>query len=79
LVCRKRAAYDNGDDLIDPSEMFGRGGFSGGMGGMGGANINIDPNILFNMMNGGGGGFAHAGGHSFGGAQQRGGFGGFPF
>jgi len=67
--------------------MFGRGGATfttnmggmGGMGGMHGANINIDPNILFNMMNGmNGGGFAHAGGNPFAGA--RGGFpGGFPF
>lgn len=48
------------------------------MGGMGGANINIDPNILFNMM-GGAGGFAHAGGNPFAGAQSRGGFSGFPF
>jgi DnaJ family protein C protein 7 len=91
---QKRAAYDNGDDLIDPAEMFSRGGFGGmgggmggfgGMGGMGGGmggtHINIDPNILFNMMNGGGGGgFASAGGHPFGGAQGRGGFpGGFQF
>lgn len=82
---QKRAAYDNGDDLIDPSEMFGHGGspFGGGMGGMGGMhNVNIDPNILFNMMNGGGGGFshAHAGGNPFAGAQGRGGgFQGFPF
>ncbi|PGH20428.1 hypothetical protein AJ80_03573 [Polytolypa hystricis UAMH7299] len=69
---QKRAAYDNGDDLIDPSDMFGgrgggasfshmggmggMGGGMGGMGGMGGQNIRIDPNILFNMMNGGGGG-----------------------
>ncbi|GAD94995.1 DnaJ domain protein [Paecilomyces variotii No. 5] len=74
---QKRASYDNGDDLMDPADMFGHGGFSsnmGGMGGMGGASI--DPNILFNMMNGGGG-FASAGGHPF---ASRGGFGGgFPF
>lgn len=50
----------------------------GGMGGMHG--VNIDPNILFNMMNGGGNaGFAHAGGNPFAGAQARGGFQGFPF
>ncbi|EAW08145.1 DnaJ and TPR domain protein [Aspergillus clavatus NRRL 1] len=80
---QKRAAYDNGDDLIDPADMFAGRGFGGmgGMGGMGGAtHINIDPNILFNMMNGGGGGggFASAGGHPFGGQSQ--GFpGGFSF
>ena len=78
---RKRAAYDNGDDLMDPADMFsggGMGGFGGGFGGMGGmggmgggTSVNIDPSVLFNMMNGGGG-FAQAGG-------QRGGFGGFPF
>ncbi|KAL2360753.1 hypothetical protein RJZ56_006361 [Blastomyces dermatitidis] len=68
---QKRASYDNGDDLLDPADMFARGGASfahmggmggmggmhgmGGMGGMGGGqNIHIDPNILFNMMNGGG-------------------------
>lgn len=79
---RKRAAYDNGDDLMDPADMFSGGGmggfgggFGGGMGGMGGmgggTSVNIDPSVLFNMMNGGGG-FAQAGG-------QRGGFGGFPF
>ncbi|CRG85824.1 DnaJ homolog subfamily C member 7 [Talaromyces islandicus] len=80
---QKRAAYDNGDDLVDPADMFGHGGSPfGGMGGMGGMpggmgggmhGVNIDPNILFNMMNGGGGGFAHAGGNPFAGAQGRGG------
>jgi DnaJ family protein C protein 7 len=40
---QKRARYDSGEDLIDPSEMFGGGGggFPGGMGGAGG----IDPEI----------------------------------
>ncbi|KAI9166640.1 DnaJ subfamily C member [Paramyrothecium foliicola] len=85
----KKARYDNGDDLMDPSDMFGGGG---GMGGMGG----IDPEILFSMMGqqggfGGGGGFRGGGGFpggaggfpggasfNFGGAggRQRGGFGG---
>lgn len=50
----KRARYDSGEDLIDPSEMF-----AGGMGGMGG--MNIPPEFIFNMMNGQG-----AGGFSFG-------------
>ncbi|WEW55279.1 hypothetical protein PRK78_000708 [Emydomyces testavorans] len=59
----KRASYDNGEDLLDSSDMFSGGGFSH-MGGMGGQNIRIDPNIIFNMMNGGGG-FARAGGHPF--------------
>jgi DnaJ family protein C protein 7 len=77
LCNRKRASYDNGDDLLDPAEMFGRGGgFGHNMGG--GTHVNIDPNVLFNMMNGGGG-FAQAGGHPFGGGQARGGFGGFSF
>ena len=63
---------------MDPADMFG-GGFGPGMGGMGGAtHINIDPSVLFNMMNGGHG-FASAGGNPFGGAQQRGFPGGFPF
>ncbi|KAI5465495.1 hypothetical protein BGZ63DRAFT_349178 [Mariannaea sp. PMI_226] len=65
----KRARYDNGDDLIDPNDMFGGGGMGGGMGG-------IDPEILFSMMGnqgfgGGGGGFRSAGGFP-------GGAGGFP-
>jgi DnaJ homolog subfamily C member 7 len=51
----------------------------GGMGGMGGANINIDPNILFNMMNGGGGFPRSGGGHPFANAHSRGGFEGFEF
>jgi DnaJ family protein C protein 7 len=41
---QKRARYDSGEDLIDPSDMFsggGGGGFPGGMGGAGG----IDPEI----------------------------------
>ncbi|KAM0278312.1 hypothetical protein ACHAQH_005231 [Verticillium albo-atrum] len=61
---QKRAAYDNGDDLMDPSDMFGGGG--GGMhGGMGGMHGGIDPEMLFNMMGGmggGGGGFPGGGG-----------------
>lgn len=57
---RKKASYDNGDDLMDPADMFG--GMGGGMGG-------IDPEILFSMMGNqggfGGGGFRHAGGGAF--------------
>ncbi|KAG5968017.1 hypothetical protein E4U58_002023 [Claviceps cyperi] len=52
----KKASYDNGDDLIDPADMFG--GMGGGMGG------GIDPEILFSMM-GNQGGFRHAGGGAF--------------
>jgi hypothetical protein len=53
--------------------MFGRGGFSTNMGGA----TTIDPNILFNMMNGGATFASTAGGHPF---ASRGGFGGgFPF
>lgn len=59
---QKRARYDSGEDLIDPSEMFGGGGMGGGMAG------GIDPEILFSMMNGGA---------SFGGAQGFGGGGGY--
>lgn len=67
--------------------MFGGAGHGfggmGGMGGMGGGatHINIDPNILFQMMNGGAGmgGFHQAGGggaqHPFAGGSR----GGFPF
>jgi DnaJ family protein C protein 7 len=83
---RKREAYDRGDDLIDPSEMFG------GMGGMGGMHpgmsggVQLDPEMLFNMMGGGrpgGGGPAFSfGGMPSGGGQRRGGDqfpGGFSF
>ncbi|RYO88838.1 hypothetical protein DL766_009376 [Monosporascus sp. MC13-8B] len=56
---QKRARYDSGEDLIDPSDMFGGGGGGGGMHG------GIDPEIIFSMMNGGGG-FGGSGG--FGGA-----------
>ncbi|GAW22230.1 hypothetical protein ANO14919_117660 [Xylariales sp. No.14919] len=67
---QKRARYDSGEDLIDPSEMFGGGG------GMAGG---IDPEILFSMMNGGaafgggGGGFPGGGfpGAGFGGSRTR--------
>ncbi|EHK41429.1 hypothetical protein TRIATDRAFT_173440, partial [Trichoderma atroviride IMI 206040] len=63
---QKRARYDNGDDLMDPADMFG-GGMGGGMGG-------IDPEILFSMM-------GNQGGFGGGGFQSRGfpgGAGGFP-
>lgn len=84
----KRARYDSGEDLIDPSEMFSAGGspFGGG-----GASMNISPEMLFNMMGsggsmGGGGmpGFTFStggGGSPFGGggrSSRRGGAGGFP-
>ncbi|KAI2630777.1 hypothetical protein GGR54DRAFT_169544 [Hypoxylon sp. NC1633] len=74
---QKRARYDSGEDLIDPSEMFGGGGMSGGMAG------GIDPEILFSMMNGGGsfGGGQGFGGGGFGGRTRPQGFpsGGFHF
>jgi curved DNA-binding protein CbpA/Tfp pilus assembly protein PilF len=38
---QKRARYDSGEDLVDPSDMFGGGGGGGGFGGAGG----IDPEI----------------------------------
>jgi DnaJ family protein C protein 7 len=73
---QKRARYDNGDDLMDPSDMFGGGGMGGG----------IDPEIIFSMMGqggpfGGGGGFPGGGGGfrfaNGGGGGQRPGAGGF--
>lgn len=72
---KKREAYDSGADLIDPSDMFSGGatGGMGGMGGMGGGGVHINPEMLFNMMNGGGGGFAS----SSGGFGRGGGGGGF--
>jgi DnaJ family protein C protein 7 len=60
---KKKAAYDNGDDLMDPADMFG-GGMHGGFGAQG-----IDPEMLFHMMGGMGG---------MGGGRGGGGFGGFP-
>ncbi|KAJ5487770.1 Heat shock protein DnaJN-terminal [Penicillium desertorum] len=67
---QKRAAYDNGDELREGMP----GGMHGGMHGFGG----INPDILRDMMNGGGGfGGASFGGASFGGASfGGGGFGG---
>lgn len=69
---QKRAKYDSGEDLMDPADMFGGGGFGGMGGGMGG----IDPEVLFQMMNGGGGGF---GGGGFGGGRGGNPFGGGGF
>ncbi|KAI1096357.1 hypothetical protein F5B19DRAFT_436087 [Rostrohypoxylon terebratum] len=72
---QKRARYDSGEDLIDPSDMFG-GGMGGGMGG------GIDPEILFSMMNGGASFGGHPGfsGGGFGGRTRSQGFpGGFHF
>ncbi|KAK5654130.1 hypothetical protein OQA88_7561 [Cercophora sp. LCS_1] len=69
---QKRARYDSGDDLIDPSDMFGGGG---------GMHGGIDPDIIFNMMGQGGGfgggGFG-GGGFSFNTGGQRSRGGGFP-
>ncbi|KAH7038189.1 uncharacterized protein B0I36DRAFT_236311 [Microdochium trichocladiopsis] len=67
---QKRARFDSGDDLIDPADMFGGGGMHGGMHG------GIDPEIIFSMMNGGGGfggggGFPGGGGGFPGGGRQR--------
>ncbi|KAK8088780.1 small glutamine-rich tetratricopeptide repeat-containing protein a protein [Apiospora hydei] len=79
---QKRARYDSGEDLVDPSDMFSGGG---GMGGMGGGMGGIDPEILFSMMNGGGGfgsgeGFGGARFSAGGGGRRPGGFpGGFQF
>ena len=76
----KKERYDSGADLIDPSEMFG-GGMPAGFGGMGGGGMQIDPEMLFNMMNGGGrggGGMPHFQ-FSSGGPGMGGGGRGFPF
>ncbi|KAF2476859.1 TPR-like protein [Lindgomyces ingoldianus] len=72
---QKRARYDSGEDLVDPAEMFGGGGFSGGMGGQ-----SIDPEMLFNMFGGMGGGRPGGGGFSFatGGGSPFPGMGGMP-
>ncbi|KAM0803385.1 hypothetical protein BDR22DRAFT_886759 [Usnea florida] len=86
----KRARYDSGEDLIDPSEMFAQQG--GGFPMQGGGGMNISPEMLFNMMGGaGGGGFSFqtggmggaspfgAAGGGGGRSRQRGGFpGGMP-
>lgn len=86
---QKRARYDSGEDLIDPSEMFAQGGM-GGFGGAGGAGggMGIDPEVLFHMMQngggmgGGGGGFSFSsgggGGNPFGGGSRGRGASGFP-
>lgn len=81
---QRRARYDSGEDLIDPSDMFGGGGgFPGGMGGMGGG-VQLDPEMLFNMfggMGGQGGGRGGGGGFHFqqgGGGNPFGGMGGMP-
>lgn len=65
LINRKRQRYDSGEDLIDPSDLFssGAGGpFATSMGGMGGMNMGFDPELIFNMMHGGGGGTFSFGG-----------------
>lgn len=84
---QKRHMYDSGADLMEPGMGMG-GGFPGGMGGFGGmggmggmggggGGVQIDPEMLFNMMNGmGGGGGAGGGGFRF---STAGGRGGYPF
>lgn len=82
---QKRHAFDNGADLMEPGMAGGSPFGGGGFGGMRGAQI--DPEILFNMMNGmnggrgGGMGGGFPGGFSFstGGPGMGGGRGGFPF
>ena len=78
---QKRARYDSGEDLIDPSDLFsgGAGGFPMG-GGMGGMHIN--PEMIFNMMGAAGGSRGAPGGFSFSmgsGGGGGGGSGGNPF
>jgi len=62
-VHRKRERYDSGEDLVDPSEMFGGGGMSGFPGGAGG--MNISPEMLFHMMGGQRGGQFPGGGGGY--------------
>ncbi|KAF2708858.1 TPR-like protein [Pleomassaria siparia CBS 279.74] len=66
---QKRARYDSGEDLIDPSDMFGGHDHGFGQGGMPGG-VQIDPEMLFNMFGGAGG---------MGGGRPGGGGGGFSF
>ena len=71
----KRARYDSGEDLIDPSEMFAQqGGFP-----MQGGGMSINPEMLFNMMNGQGGGGGGGFTFSTGGMPGMSGGGGMPF
>ena len=76
----KKMRFDNGEDLLDPPEMFG----GGGMGGFGGGGVQIDPQMLFNMMGGMGGGrgssftFSSGPGGPFGGGGRQRNGNGFP-
>jgi len=63
---KKRARYDNGQDLDD---------LNSGMGGGGG---DIDPNLLFQAFFGGGGGMFQQGGGGSGGQRRQQSSGGFP-
>ncbi|KAH4345883.1 hypothetical protein HBH98_117050 [Parastagonospora nodorum] len=72
---QKRARYDSGEDLVDPSDMFGGGGGGGGFGGAGG----IDPEILMQMFGGGMGGMGGGGRGGGGGFHFASGGGGSPF
>lgn len=69
---QKRHMFDTGADLMEPGMGGMGGGFPGGFGGGGmGGGVQIDPEMLFNMMNGmgggggGGGGFPGGGGFRF--------------
>jgi DnaJ homolog subfamily C member 7 len=76
----KRQRYDSGVDLMEPGEMFGGGGGHGNP--FGGGGMQLDPEMLFNMMNGGMGGGGRGGGMPHFSFQQGGGGargGGFPF
>lgn len=87
---RKRARYDSGEDLIDPSDLFSSSAgspFATSMGGMGGMNMGFSPEFLFNVMHSdGGAGFSFgssgtspfgAGGSPFGASAAAGGGGPF--
>ena len=47
---QKRARYDSGEDLIDPSDMFGGGG-GGGFGGAGGIDPEICKFLVIGLLN----------------------------
>ncbi|EXJ89405.1 hypothetical protein A1O3_02472 [Capronia epimyces CBS 606.96] len=75
---QKRHIYDTGADLMEPGMGGGFPGGMGGFGGMGGGGggVQIDPEMLFNMMNGmgggGGGGFRFSNGGGRGGQSPFG-------
>ena len=62
---QKRARFDSGEDLVDPSEMFN------GSGTFGNGGMQIDPEIILNMMGQGGTFSTFSGGGPFSGRVPR--------